>query len=581
MTSTDLYFRLLAYALPYKATFALSISGTILCALTEPALPALLKPLLDGSFVEQDPTMMILIPLLLVALFIVRGLAGYVGTLAMRWVASRVVMDLRAAMFDTLLRLPVRYFDDHPSGQAISKLTYDVTQVTQASTQVLLVLVRDSVVILGLIGWMLYLNWRLSLVMLLVVPPVAWIIRLISLRLRVLSRSLQGTMGELTHVIQEVAQGNRIVKMFGAEDYEARRFRRANNRVRRDNLKLAMAAEANAPLVHLLAATALAVVVYLATLQSRAGTISVGEFVSLFAAMALTFNPIKRLTKINEKLQMGLAAAQSVFALIDEVPERDAGTGAITRARGEIEFCGVCFAYRTKTARVLQGLDLRIQPGRTVAVVGRSGSGKTTLASLLSRFYVPDAGEIRLDGTDIQALRLGDLRRNIAYVGQDTVLFNDTVAANIAYGDNGPWDRLAITRAAEAAHAMEFIQELPDGLDTLIGDNGVRLSGGQRQRIAIARALLKDAPVLILDEATSALDHESERMVQTALESVRRGRTCLVIAHRLSTVESADRIVVMDRGRIVETGDHRSLLARGGPYARLYRMHDEGFRGVA
>jgi len=323
------------------------------------------------------------------------------------------------------------------------------------------------------------------------------------------------------------------------------------------------------------------VVVYIASLQSRAGTISVGEFVSLFAAMALTFNPIKRLTKINEKLQMGLAAAQSVFTLIDEVPERDAGAAAITQARGEIEFRGVCFAYRLGTARVLQGLDLSIPPGRTLAVVGRSGSGKTTLASLLSRLYVPDAGEIRLDGTDIQALRLEDLRRSIAYVGQDTVLFNDTVAANIAYGDEGPRDNLAITRAAEAAHAMEFIQDLPDGLDTLIGDNGVRLSGGQRQRIAIARALLKDAPVLILDEATSALDHESERLVQTALESLRRGRTALVIAHRLSTVESADRIVVMDRGRIVETGDHRSLLARGGLYARLYRMHDESFLGIA
>ncbi len=576
MTSRELYFRLLRFVLPYRWVFALSILGTVLVAATEPVLPALLKPLLDGSFVDRDPTNITLMPLVLIGLFVLRGLAGYMGGVTMRWVANRVVMDLRAAMFARVLDLPASYFDHQPSGQVISRLTYDVARVMHASTDVLVVLVRDSVIIVGLLSWMFYLNWKLSLVSLVVAPPTAWVIRTISRRLRRLSRSLQRSMGDLTNVIQEAVVGHKVVKIFGGQGYEAARFRDVNDWVRRYHMKVATASEANTPIVQFLAVMALSVVIYMATLQSQHGTMTVGTFVSLFGAMALMFTPIRRLTRINEKLQMGLAAAESVFSLLDQDPESSTGTRSPARARGEIEFREVGFAYPTSGA-VLKGIDLSVGAGENIALVGPSGSGKTTLANLITRFYVPDSGRISLDGVDIEQLALTDLRRNIAYVGQDTLLFNDTIAANIAYGLGKDADRNAILHAAKAAHVLEFAELLPQSLDTLVGENGVRLSGGQRQRIAIARALLKDAPVLILDEATSALDNESEQLIQAALETLRHGRTSLVIAHRLSTIEHADRIIVMEAGRIVETGDHASLIRRNGLYSRLYRLHDERF----
>ena len=572
MNSKDLYLRLLRYVRPYRRMFALSILGTTAAAATEPLIPALIQPLLDGSFVAKDPHSIRLMPLLMVAVFIVRGITSFIGTLAMSWIAHQVVTDLRDALFARLLSLPTRYFDDHSAGSLLSRLTYDVSQVMTATTQALVALVKDGLSVIGLLGWMLYLNWKLSLLVLLITPGITIIMRLVSQRLRRLSRELQELMGGLTHVIDEVLQGHKVIKIFGGQDYERQRFHRVNNRVRQFNLKLAAASEASGPLVQLLAIIALGAVIYFASLQSAADQITVGGFVSLFGAMAMLLTPIKRLTKVNEQLQRGLAAAETIFALLDEPPEPDRGIRAIGRARGEVRFHAVSHRYRDDGGEVLHQLELDVRPGETIALVGPSGGGKTTLMSLLPRFYEPESGDILLDGMPIRELRLAELRANIAYVSQDIVLFNDTVAANIAYGAGFQVGEDDILKAAESAHAMEFIRELPQGLHTLIGENGARLSGGQRQRLAIARALLKNAPILILDEATSALDTQSERKVQQALDALRQGRTAFIIAHRLSTIESANRIVVLDRGHIVESGTHDELLARGGLYASLYQI---------
>jgi subfamily B ATP-binding cassette protein MsbA len=575
-SNQSLYLRLLGHVRPYTRTFALSLVGTAAVATTEPLAAALIKPLLDGSFVEKDPYSIRVMPLLLVTVFIVRGIADFVGSVAMNWIAHRVVMDLRDALFARLLTLPTRYFDDHSAGNLLSRLTYDVTQVMTATTQALVVLVRDGLAVIGLLAWMLYLNWQLSLLAFLIAPGIGLIMRAISQRLRRLSRELQELMGELTRVIDEVLQGHKVIKIFGGQDYERNRFNRVNNRVRQFNLKLVAVSEGSGPLVQLLAIIALGSMIYLASLQSAANQITVGGFVSLFGAMAMLLAPIKRLTKVNEQLQRGLAAAETIFALLDEPPELDQGTRTIGRARGEVRFRALSHRYRPEGAEVIRQLSLEVRPGETIALVGPSGSGKTTLMNLLPRFYEPESGDILLDGVPIRELRLAELRANIAYVSQDIVLFNDTVAANIAYGAGFQADEVDLIRAAESAHAMEFIRELPQGLHTLIGENGARLSGGQRQRLAIARALLKNAPILILDEATSALDTQSERKVQHALDTLRQGRTAFVIAHRLSTIENADRIVVLDRGGIVEIGTHTELLAGQGLYASLYQMqaHD-------
>lgn len=572
MTSKELYLRLLRYVIPYRRMFALSILGTVVLALCEPALAAIMKPLLDGSFVERDPDFIKLMPVAIIGLVVVRGIAGYTSEVAIRSVSTRVVMDIRDQMFRKILALPVRYFDDNPTGQTISKLTYDVNRVMAASTDVLITLVKDSLAITGLLAWMFYLNWKLSLIALLIAPPTALVIVLISRILRRLSRSLQARMGDLTNVIQETILGNRVVKVFGGTKYEAERFARVNGGVRGCQMEVTKVSEAYTPVVQLLSAIALAIVVYFAALQSQTGALTVGGFVSLFGAMAMLFSPIKRLTKINEKLQMGLAAAESIFSLLDNASEPSAGSLPLLRAEGRLELRGLRFAYRLGLPDVLKGLDLEIAAGENVAFVGHSGSGKSTLLNLIPRFYQAPAGTILLDGIPLEDLLLDDLRGNIAYVGQDTVLFNDTVAANIAYGAVAGVKEETIVAAAEAAHAMEFIRDLPDGLHTLIGENGVRLSGGQRQRIAIARALLKDAPILLLDEATSSLDSVSENRIQSALETLRRGRTSLIIAHRLSTIENADRIVVLREGAIAEIGDHQSLLEKGGTYADLYRL---------
>jgi len=572
MSSADLYLRLLQYVKPYWRVFALSLLGMVIVALTEPALPALLQPLLDGTFVHRDETLVRWMPFIILGLIVVRGSAEYMGAYSISWVGNRLVVDLRTAMFDKLLALSTPYYDDHASGNLMSKLTYDVTQVTAAATSVLTVIFRDTVSLIGLLAWMLWLNWKLTLFALVMAPLIVGVVRLISVRLRNSSRAVQQAMGDVTQVLQETIDGHKVVKLFGGQRYEATRFAEQANRVRHFMMKQVTAAAASVPVVQLLAGIALASIVYLATQQSGSGQVTVGEFVSFITAMLMLTAPLKRITGINEPLQRGLAAAESVFELIDQPSERDPGQITIARAHGEIRFDDVSFSYIDASRPALDSIALTVNPGETVALVGASGSGKSTLANLVPHFYRPSAGCILLDGNNLETLTLASLRANIALVSQDVVLFNDTVAANIAYGVMRDTQEADIVAAAEAAHAMEFIRHMPQGLQTLVGENGVKLSGGQRQRLAIARALLKNAPVLILDEATSALDSESERHVQAALEALMQGRTTIVIAHRLSTIEKAGRIVVLDRGRIAEIGNHRELLEKNGIYAKLYNI---------
>jgi subfamily B ATP-binding cassette protein MsbA len=572
MTSTELYLRLLRHVKPYWRMFLLGILGMVVYAATTPVLPALAKPLIEGTFIERDPVVMQWLPAAIVLLFVVRGLAAFVSAYGINWVGTRLVTALRNAMFAKLLALPAAFYEQRPSGVLISKLTFDVTQVMVAATSALTIVFRDALVIAGLLGYLVWLNWKLTLFALAMAPLVVAIVQVFSVRLRKSSREVQDAMGSITQVIEEAIGGHKVVKLFGGQDYESRRFDQEANHVRRYLMKQAVAIAASAPIVQLIGAVALALVIWYAMGQLSTAHLSIGDFAAFVTGMMLLMAPLKRVTDINEYVQKGLAAAESVFRLIDEEAEPDRGTRALGRARGEIRFENVSFHYGDPGRLALEAIDLSIAPGQTVALVGPSGAGKTTLANLVPRFYHPTRGRVLLDGHDLESLTLGSLRANIALVSQDVVLFNDTVAANIAYGVMNGAAEKDVVAAAEAAHAMEFIRGMPQGLATLVGENGVRLSGGQRQRLAIARALLKNAPVLVLDEATSALDTESERHVQAALEALMRGRTTIVIAHRLSTVENADRIVVLDRGRIVETGTHRELLARGGLYDKLYRI---------
>lgn len=574
-TSLQIYKRLLGYVRPHWKVFAAAIVGMVLTAATEPIFPAILKRLTDNGFVARDPSELILTPLYLVAIFLARGVFTYTTAYSLAHITSRIVMDLRMQMFQRLLSLPARYYDDAAKGTLISRVTYNVNDVTSAATNVLTTAVRDSLTVLGLLGYLLWMNWQLTLLALTIGPVIIGIVRVFGKRLRAASRRGHKAMGMITHILEEAVGAHKVVKIFGGQAYEARRFDAVNQELRRAYMREASAAAATVPLTHMGLAVVMSIIIYFAMTQAGSDRTTVGGFMAFVTALVMLQVPIKRLTEMSAPLQRGLAAAESIFGLLDEMPEADEGRESLPRASGRLAFEDVHFAYPGAQRAALKGITLTVEPGQTVALVGPSGSGKTSLIALIPRFYRPDSGRILLDGMDVQDLGLESLRANVALVSQDVVLFNDTVAANIAYGAASGASEERIIAAAKAAHAWEFIQQMPEGLATVVGENGVKLSGGQRQRLAIARAFLKDAPLLILDEATSALDTESERQIQSALENLMQGRTTLVIAHRLSTVEHADRIVVLERGEVVEEGSHSELLARHGMYARLYKLQFE------
>ena len=562
------YRRLLRYVRPYWIIFLLAISGMVLFALTEVGFAWIVQPTLDDGFVNKDPEVIAWLPLAIIAIFGTRIIATFLSDYGMAWVARSVIRDMRSLMSRQLLRLPVSYYDTHSSGTLMSKMVYDVEQLADASSNIITILIRDSLTILALLGFMFYNSVTLTVIMLLSAPFLAILVAYVSRRFRKLSHRIQASMGDVSSVSEETIEANREIKIFGGQKYETQQFEKINHYNRRQFLKLAATNALSSPVIQFIVAIAFAVIVYIATNQD----LDVGQFAAYMTAMLLLMQHAKRLANINAALQRGIAAAQSVFQFLDNETEQDTGSQILERARGALSYQDVTFRYHAVGEAVLNNISLEIKPGETVAFVGRSGAGKTTLVSLLPRFYELSDGRIELDGHDIRDLSLQSLRAQIALVSQHVTLFNDSIAHNIAYGALETATQDDIVNAAKAAHAFEFIEKLPDGFDTEVGENGVLLSGGQRQRLAIARAILKDAPVLILDEATSALDTESERYIQSALETLMQDRTTLVIAHRLSTIERADKIVVMSQGRIVETGNHVDLLAKDGHYAALHRM---------
>src|SRR3990167_1970062 len=580
-SSLKIYFRLLGYVKPYIGYFAISILGYVIFASTQPMLAGILKYFVDGLSnpeVVLFPTVPYLrdlqllqaVPLLIVLIAAWQGVGAYLGNYFLAKVSLGLVHDLRVALFNSLLALPNRYFDSHNSGHLISRITFNVTMVTGAATDAIKVVIREGLTVVFLFAYLLWMNWQLTLVMLAILPLIALMVGSASKKFRKQSKKIQVAMGDVTHVSSETIQGYRVVRSFGGEGYESARFAAASQDNTNKQLRMTKTGAVYTPMLQLVIYSAMAVLMFLVLFLR--GDATEGDLVAFNTAAGLLPKPIRQLSEVSANIQKGLAAADSIFEQLDETPEVDHGTVELERVSGRLEVRNLSFQYPGAEKPVLSDISFNAEPGQMIALVGRSGSGKSTLASLIPRFYHHETGQILLDGVDVEDYKLRNLRRHIALVTQQVTLFNDSVANNIAYGDLADAPREAIEQAVEAAYAKEFIDKLPQGLDTEVGENGVLLSGGQRQRLAIARALLKDAPILVLDEATSALDTESERHIQAALDRVMTGRTTLVIAHRLSTIEKADLILVMDQGRIVERGTHASLLEQNGFYARLHAL---------
>ncbi|AMU17303.1 lipid A export permease/ATP-binding protein MsbA [Burkholderia cenocepacia] len=564
--------RLWPYLKPLLWVMVAGVLAMAVVAATEAGIPALLKPLLDRGFgTKGDVTAKLYVPIAVVGLALVRAAAQYASNYLLQYVSNRILLDLRIEMFNRMIHTGVSFFQRETASTVINAVVFEVNQVLNVLLGVLITLVRDSLTVVFLLGYLFYLNWRLTLIVAVLLPCIGWLVGKINRRLRRLNREHQMLTNQLAYIVEETVGGYKVVKIHNGEQYEISRFNELSRRLRGYSMRMIVSGGLAQPLTQFLASIALAVVLTIAVVQSANDQTTVGGFVAFVTAMLLIISPLKHLMDVNQPLQRGMTAAELIFGLIDEPREPEGGGKPLERATGRIRFNDVSFAYHAGTGKpTLDRVSFDVAPGEMIALAGPSGSGKTTLVNLMPRFFDPTSGEILVDGVALPEYRLRDLRDQIAMVSQDVVLFNDTIASNVAYGQTP--DRERVTAALRAANLLSTVEAMPDGLDTLVGDNGMRLSGGQRQRLAIARAIYKDAPILILDEATSALDSESERHVQAALETLMKGRTTLVIAHRLSTIERADRILVMDGGRIVESGSHAALLASGGLYAHLHRI---------
>jgi ATP-binding cassette, subfamily B, bacterial MsbA len=564
------YKRLIGYLRPHRGMFMLGAFGAVLFSASMVSFTAFAKVFGDGTFENRDPRTIVWLPLALIALFLLRGLGDFTQTYCMGYVGRNIVKRLRDQIFERMVNLPVGYYDRNSSSVLLSRLTYNTEQIGQAATDSVLITLREALTIIGSIAALFYYNARLAAIALIMGPVVAWLITIINRKFRRYGRRIQDSMGDITRIAKETLDAPRVIKVYNAQDYQAAQFEATNEHNRRSHMRLVLTKGLSNPVVQMVTATGSAIVLSIAISDAISERTSMGDLLAFFVALVGIAQPLRSLVGVSGPLQQGIAAGQSIFELLDEQAEPAGGGFVAERVRGEIEFKDVSFAYDAGKGAQLQDVNLKVAAGEMLAIVGRSGSGKSTLVNLLPRFYEADTGSIRIDGHELHEYQLRNLREQIAVVSQEVVLFNDTIRANIAFGRKVSDE--AIERAAEAALVMDFVRELPSGLDTMVGDRGVLLSGGQRQRISIARALLKDAPILILDEAMSALDTESERIIQGALEKLMHSRTTLVIAHRLSTVENANRIVVMEAGRIIESGTHADLIARQGQYATLHRM---------